>query len=62
MYQLYYSVMTDLESKLDKRHFSYLQKVCLYLCKMVLFEIDIVTKYDYSTIACANLYVAFKII
>ena len=37
-------------------------KVCVYLSKMVTFDIDILTQYDYSTLACANMYVAFKII
>jgi hypothetical protein len=54
--------MTELETKLGKKHFTYLNKVCLYLSKMVLFEVEIMTNYDYSTIACANLYVGFKII
>ena len=40
----------------------YLQKVCVYLCKMVVFDIDILSSYNYSTLACASLYVAFKII
>ena len=55
-------VMTGLEGKLGKKHFKYLNKVCLYLSKMALFEVEIMTTYDYATIACANLYVAFKII
>jgi hypothetical protein len=54
--------MTDLESRLGKKNFKYLNKVCLYLSKMTLFEMEIMTNYDYSTIACANLYVGFKII
>lgn len=54
--------MTDLEGRLGKKNFKYLNKVCLYLSKMTLFEMEIMTNYDYSTIACANLYVGFKII
>lgn len=54
--------MIDLEAKIEKRYLNYLNKVVLYLSKMVLFELDIMTSCDYSTIACASLYVAFKII
>ena len=54
--------MTGIEERIDKKFFHYLTKMCLYLSKMVLFEVEIMTAYDYATIAVASLYVAFKTI
>lgn len=52
--------MTNIESRIDKKLFEYMMKVCMYLSKMVLFEMEIITEYNYEIIAIANLYVAFK--
>lgn len=47
---------------LEPRHFAYLEKIALYLSKMVMFDMDLMAAYDYSTLAAACIYVAFKII
>lgn len=47
---------------LDSKHMLYLNKITLYLSKMVMFDVDLLSSYDYSTLAAASIYVAFKII
>jgi hypothetical protein len=59
---IFNSDITDLKNTFGNLNFPYLKKVSLYLSKLVLFDIEIVTNYSSSTIACAILYLAFKII
>jgi len=47
---------------LEARHFAYLEKIALYLSKMVMFDVELIGSYAYSTLAAACIYVAFKII
>lgn len=47
---------------LSSKHAKYLTKITLYLSKMIMFDVDLISTYDYSTLAAASIYVAFKII
>ena len=40
----------------------YLEKVCVYLLKMVLHDYDLISKINYHVLAASTIFVAFKII
>jgi hypothetical protein len=52
----------NIKTILEPKNYAYLEKVSLYLSKMIMFDIELVSGYNYSTLATACLYVAFKII
>jgi cyclin A len=52
----------NIKTMLEPKHYAYLEKISLYLSKMVMFDVELVGVYDYSILATACLYVAFKII
>lgn len=52
----------EIREKLEPRHFAYLEKITLYLSKMVMFDVELLGTYTYSTLTAACIYVAFKII
>ncbi|CAK85244.1 unnamed protein product (macronuclear) [Paramecium tetraurelia] len=45
-----------------EKNYKYLKKLCLYLSKMVLFDYEICGKYNYTLLAAALIFVAFKIV
>ncbi|KRX09298.1 Cyclin-like protein [Pseudocohnilembus persalinus] len=60
MMVLYKSGLRDsLESK---KNYDYLIKICIYLSKMILYDYDLVKDRQYSLLAGALIFVAFKII
>lgn len=48
--------------EIQKKTKKYLEKVCIYLLKMVLHDYEIISKFSYHVIAAATIFVAFKII
>lgn len=52
----------SIKELLEPRHFAYFEKIVLYFSKMVMFDVELLGTYSYSTLAAACIYVAFKII
>lgn len=46
---------------MDKKYVE-LEKICVYLAKMILYDYDLISGYDYSILSGALIFVAFKII
>lgn len=53
---------TTLKFDLDKKIYAYLEKICIYLSKMVVFDYELISNKTYALIAGALIFVAFKII
>jgi hypothetical protein len=53
---------TQLGEILDRKIFTYLEKICTYLSKMVLYDYDLIQTKSYSLLAGALIFVSFKII
>ena len=53
---------TTLKNDLDKKIYAYLEKICIYLSKMVVFDYELIQDKSYSLLAGALIFVAFKII
>lgn len=53
-----------LNSKIEiqKKTKMYLEKVCVYLLKMILHDYDLISKINYHILAASTIFVAFKII
>ncbi|CAD8133141.1 unnamed protein product [Paramecium octaurelia] len=64
LFDLYNLILTNcfIESKLLEKNYKYLKKLCLYLSKMVLFDYEICGKNNYTLLAAALIFVAFKIV
>jgi hypothetical protein len=64
MFEVYNWILhrIDLRRTLSSKHFRYLQRLCVYLAKMILYEYDLVARYDDFQLAGALIFVAFKII
>lgn len=52
----------DLETKLGTKVFKYLENVCLYFAKMILYDYDLIQDKSYSLLTGSLIFVAFKII
>jgi hypothetical protein len=52
----------DLETKLGTKVFKYLENVCLYFAKMILYDYDLIADKSYSLLTGSLIFVAFKII
>jgi cyclin A len=61
----------NLKEQLDKKIYTYLEKICIYLAKMVLYDYDLINGRgkliffeikDYSLLSGSLIFVAFKII
>lgn len=61
-YEIVKHVIYSLKLSLEQRHLAYLEKVIVYLCKMVQFDSDIMGNYNSAVLAIACLHVSFKII
>ena len=53
---------TQLSQTLDKKIFAYLEKICIYLSKMILYDYELICTKSYSLLAGALIFVSFKII
>ncbi|CAD8144489.1 unnamed protein product [Paramecium octaurelia] len=64
LYDMYNLILTNcvVENRLQEKHYKYLKKLCLYLSKMVLYDYEICGKTNYTLLAAALIFVAFKII
>ncbi|CAD8139238.1 unnamed protein product [Paramecium octaurelia] len=64
LFDMYNLILTNcfIESNLLEKNYKYLKKLCLYLSKMVLFDYEICGKYNYTLLAAALIFVAFKIV
>ena len=50
------------KTEIQRKTKIYLEKVCVYLLKMVLHDYEIISKINYHIIAASTIFVAFKII
>ncbi|CAD8053234.1 unnamed protein product [Paramecium sonneborni] len=64
LFDMYSLILTNclIESKLLEKNYKYLKKLCLYLSKMVLYDYEICSKNNYTLLAAALIFVAFKIV
>ncbi|CAD8061186.1 unnamed protein product [Paramecium sonneborni] len=64
LFDMYNLILTNcfIESKLLEKNYKYLKKLCLYLSKMVLYDYEICSKNNYTLLAAALIFVAFKIV
>lgn len=64
LYDMYNLILTNcnVESKLLDKNYKYLKKLCLYLSKMILYDYEICGKSNYTLLASALIFVAFKIV
>ena len=53
---------TTLKNDLDKKMYAYLEKICIYLSKMVVFDYDLISDKTHALVAGALIFVTFKII
>ncbi|CAD8141600.1 unnamed protein product [Paramecium pentaurelia] len=64
LYDMYNLILTNcfIEQRLQDKNYKYLKKLCLYLSKMVLYDYEICGKTNYTLLASALIFVAFKIV
>jgi cyclin A len=62
LYEILQQALYMANIPLDNKHMGFLNKITLYLSKMVMFDVDLLTTFDSSTLAAACVYVAFKMI
>ena len=53
---------TTLKNDLDKKIYAYLEKICIYLSKMVVFDYDLISDKNHALVAGALIFATFKII
>jgi hypothetical protein len=47
---------------LETKVYAYLEKICIYLAKMILYDYDLIYQKEFSLLSGALIYVAYKII
>lgn len=52
----------NLKETLDKKVYNYLEKICIYLAKMILYEYELISSKEYAILSGSLIFVAFKII
>ncbi|CAD8144368.1 unnamed protein product [Paramecium pentaurelia] len=64
LYDMYNLILMNcfIEKKLQEKTYKYLKKLCLYLSKMILHDYEICGKTNYTLLAAALIFVAFKIV
>ncbi|EGR33558.1 n-terminal domain protein [Ichthyophthirius multifiliis] len=54
--------LLNFQEKLSQQEFSYVNKMCVYFSKMVLFDYELIKVNSYQILAAAILYIIFKVV